>query len=128
MLDFKLGNIETKFADLIWDNEPIQSGELVKLCNEQLNWKKSTTYTVLKKLSEKGLFKNENGKITSLISKKEYFSMQSESFINDTFNGSLPAFIASFTSRKELSNEEIDEIQNMINSFRKEDYYDYILF
>lgn len=121
MLDFKLGNIETKFADLIWDNEPIQSGELVKLCNEQLNWKKSTTYTVLKKLSEKGLFQNENGKITSLISKKEYFSMQSESFINDTFNGSLPAFIASFTSRKELSNEEIDEIQNMINSFRKED-------
>lgn len=118
MTDTKLGAVDSKFADIIWANEPLSSGELVKLCEEQLNWKKSTTYTVLKKLCERGLFINENGRVSSLISKDEYYAMQSTSFVGELFHGSLPAFIAAFSSRKKLTSEEIDELQKLIDESR----------
>ena len=114
MNDGRLGAVESRFAGIIWNNEPLSSGELVKLCFETLGWKKSTTYTVLKKLCDRGLFKNENGTVTSLISEEEFYSAQSEQFVEETFNGSLPAFIAAFTSRKKLSEKEIAEIRKMI--------------
>ncbi len=119
MEEMKLGIVEAKFADIIWQNEPLTSGELVKLCNSELNWKKSTTYTVLKKLCDRGIFKNEGGKVTSLLSKDEFYAMQSEKFVEETFSGSLPAFIAAFTKRKELSDADIEEIRRMIDSKRK---------
>lgn len=120
MEEYKLGVVESRFAELIWQNEPLTSGELVKLCEKELNWKKSTTYTVLKKLCEKGIFQNAEGKVRSLISKQEYYSLQSEKFVDDTFEGSLPAFLAAFTARKTLSMEEIREIRQMIDSYGKE--------
>lgn len=113
--DTKLGAVETQFADIIWENEPLSSGELVKLCEKKLEWKKSTTYTVLKKLCEKGIFKNEKGTVTSLISKQELQGMQSEQFVSETFEGSLPAFIAAFASSKQLSKEEIKEIRDLMD-------------
>lgn len=120
MEEYKLGVVESRFADLIWQNEPLSSGDLVKLCERELNWKKSTTYTVLKKLCEKGLFENNQGKVHSLISRQEYYSLQSKKFVEDTFEGSLPAFLAAFTARKELSKEEIREIRQMIDGYGKE--------
>ena len=114
MGEMKLGVVESQFAQIVWDNEPLSSGELVKLCEQQLQWKKSTTYTVLKKLCERGFFVNENGTVTSLISREEYDSLRSEKFVEDAFEGSLPAFIAAFTKRKTLKKEEIQEILDMI--------------
>jgi predicted transcriptional regulator len=117
MDDMKMGVVESRFADIIWRNEPLHSRDLVMLCQEQLNWKKPTTYTVLRKLCERGLFQNVDGMVSSLISRKEYYAMQSEKFVEDTFQGSLPAFFAAFTTRKTLSAEEIAEIRSMIDSF-----------
>lgn len=116
MEDIRLGVVETHFAELIWQNEPLSSKELVALCERELHWKKSTTYTVLKKLCEKGLFRNEQSVITSRISRDEFDAIQSEQFVEETFAGSLPAFIAAFTKRKELSAEEIAQIRQMIDS------------
>ncbi|MBQ6843168.1 MAG: BlaI/MecI/CopY family transcriptional regulator [Agathobacter sp.] len=116
MKDIKLGVVETRFADIIWENEPLTSGELVKLCEDKLEWKKSTTYTVLKKLCEKGIFQNERGNVSSLISKQELQGMQSEQFVSETFKGSLPAFIAAFASSKRLSKEEIKEIRDLMDT------------
>lgn len=115
MKDMKLGVVETRFADIIWDNEPLTSGELVKLCEEALGWKKSTTYTVLKKLCDKGIFQNEKGTVTARISKQELQGLQSEQFVSETFEGSLPAFIAAFASSKQLSKEEIKEIRALMD-------------
>lgn len=120
MAELKLGIVENQFADIIWENEPLTSGVLVKLCDSRLNWKKSTTYTVLKKLCERGIFQNQEGVVSSLISKQEYFAKQSEQFVEETFEGSLPAFIAAFVSNKQLSAEEIQEIRNMMDSFEEE--------
>lgn len=117
MDNYKLGFVEQKFAELIWQNEPISSGELVKLCLKELEWKKSTTYTVLKKLCERGIFQNENGTVTSLISKDEFFALQSKNFVDETFEGSLPAFIAAFTKKQTLSKKDIAEIKAMIDSY-----------
>lgn len=114
MEDIRLGEVESRFADIVWENAPIPSGKLVSLCHEKLGWKKSTTYTVLKKLCERGLFKNEGGEVSVLITRNEYYSMKSEMFVMDSFDGSLPAFIAAFTSRKKLSDEDIAEIKRMI--------------
>lgn len=116
----RLGVVESKFADIVWQHEPLTSRELVNLAFQELGWKKSTTYTVLKKLSDRGIFQNVNGVVTSLISKEELYSMQSEEFVNEAFQGSLPAFIASFTSRKGLSKEEIQQIRELIDSCGKE--------
>ena len=119
MDEMRLGVVETRFADIIWQNEPIASGELVKRCESELRWKKSTTYTVLKKLCDRGIFQNEKGVVTSLITKEEFNSRQSEKFIEETFEGSLPAFIAAFTKRKALSKKDMDEIRKMIDSFEE---------
>lgn len=114
MAEYKLGEIEMRFADIIWKHEPLPSGELVKLCTQELNWKKSTTYTILRRVCERGLFQNKNGIVTSLVSKEEFFSMQSEKFIEDTFAGSLPKFLAAFTRRKKLSDKEIAQLKKII--------------
>jgi len=119
MDETRLGAVESRFADIIWENEPLSSGELVKLCEKELTWKKSTTYTVLKKLCERGIFKNENGTVISLISKEELNSRQSEKFVEDNFKGSLPAFIAAFTKRKALSKKDMEEIKKMLDSFEE---------
>ena len=113
----KLGPIETRFAEMIWANAPVSSGELVKLCQRELEWKKSTTYTVLKKLCEQGLFQNEGGVVTILVTREEFFAIQSEKFVEENFSGSLPAFLAAFTARKTLSPTEVDEIRRMIESY-----------
>lgn len=120
MDEMKLGVVEAKFADIIWQNEPLTSGELVKLCSEELNWKKSTSYTVLKKLCDRGIFKNERSVVTSLISKEDFYALQSEKFVEAAFEGSLPAFLAAFTKRKALSQAEIEEIKEMIDRIGKE--------
>ena len=118
MPDTKLGVVETHFADVIWNNEPISSGELVKLCEKELSWKKSTTYTILRRLCERGIFQNTNGVVTSLISKDEFNAAQSEKFVEETFNGSLPKFLAAFSTRKKLSDSEIEELKRLIDEMR----------
>lgn len=120
MEELKLGTVESRFADIIWENEPISSGQLVKLCGQQLDWKKSTTYTMLKRLCERGLFQNEKGMVSALMTKEEFGAAQSEKIIEESFDGSLPAFIAAFTSRKKLSPDDVNEIQKMIDSYRVE--------
>lgn len=120
MEDIRLGMVEEEFANIIWENEPLSSGDLVKLCQEKLEWKKSTTYTVLKKLCERGIFKNENSIVSSIIPKAEYYAIKSESFVDATFEGSLPAFIAAFTKRKKLSEEEIIQIKSIIDKYGEE--------
>ena len=114
--EVRLAYVESNFADIIWENEPVGSGELVKLCEEKLNWKKSTTYTVLRKLCERGIFQNVDGIVTSLLSKEEVQVAQSEQFLSENFGGSLPAFIAAFTSKKKLSKEEVLEISKLIDT------------
>lgn len=118
MQEYRLGEIETRFADLIWSNEPLSSGELVKLCEKELNWKKSTTYTILRRLCERGIFQNKDGAVTSLLSKQEFNALQSEEFVEETFAGSLPQFLACFAMRKKLSEKEIAEIQKFIDENR----------
>lgn len=120
MEELRLGTVEAQFADIIWGSEPVPSGELVKICEKQLGWKKSTTYTMLKRLCERGIFQNEKGVVSSLMTKAEFEAAQSEKFVEETFEGSLPAFLAAFTSRKKLSKKEIDEIRQMIDSFGEE--------
>ena len=108
MGDMKLGVIETRFAEIVWENEPLTTNQLIKLCAEELKWKRTTTYTVLKKLCDKGIFQTENSVITALISKQEFEGMRSEQFVDETFKGSLPAFLTAFNSRKKLSDADID--------------------
>ena len=116
MDDKKLGAVEARFADLIWQNAPIRSGELVKLCEAELTWKKPTTYTVLRRLCQRGIFSNDDGIVTALISRDEFYAMQSERFVEETFCGSLPSFLATFTRRRSLSAAEIEEIRRLIDS------------
>lgn len=118
MADYRLGEIEKRFADIIWSREPLSSRELVELCSEDLNWKKSTTYTVLKRVCERGLFQNDNGTVTSLVSREEFYALQSEKFVEETFSGSLPGFLAAFTTRKKLSEKEIEELERIIKEQR----------
>ena len=117
MDDFRLGVVETRFAELIWAHEPLRSGELVKLCARELEWKKSTTYTVLKKLCDRGLFQNQDGIVTSIVSRQEFQSRQSRRFVEDTFSGSLPAFIAAFADGGNLTDRDISEIRKMIDAY-----------
>ena len=117
MEDFRLGVVETRFAELIWTHEPLTSGELVKLCAKELEWKKSTTYTVLKKLCDRGIFQNQDGMVSSVLSQKEFQSRQSRRFVEDTFSGSLPAFIAAFAEGGELTDRDLLEIRRMIDSY-----------
>ena len=119
MNEYQMGAVESRFADIIWENEPISSAELVKKSEEQFRWKKSTTYTVLKRLCEKGIFQNIKGTVTSLISKQDFYAVQSEKFVDETFNGSLPAFLAAFTARKALTAEEVAELQRMVDEYKE---------
>ena len=114
-MEYKIGEVEMKFAEIIWKKEPISSGELAKIVEKELNWKKSTTYTVLKRLCEKGIFQNDKGTVTSKISYKDFQAKKSEMFLEETFQGSLPGFLAAFCSRKKLSRVEVEELQKIIN-------------
>lgn len=118
MAEYKLGEIEKQFAELIWSKEPVSSGELVKLAEQQLNWKKSTTYTVLRRLCQRGIFQNSGGTVTALVSREEFDSFQSKKFVEETFAGSLPRFLAAFAARKKLSQEEIEDLQRFIDENR----------
>lgn len=117
----KVFESEYKFCLILWENEPIKSKELVSLCQNQLGWKPTTTYTVIKRLAERGVLKNENTLVTSLVSKEDVQASEIEELVDKTFNGSLPAFVAAFTKQKNISQKDIDEIQKMIDNFRKED-------
>ncbi|SFR62602.1 BlaI/MecI/CopY family transcriptional regulator [Anaeromicropila populeti] len=119
MIDYKLGVMESKFAELIWNHEPIPSGDLVKLCDNELGWKKSTTYTMLRRLCQRKIFQNKDGIVSSILSKQAFHALQSEMFVKETFDGSLPKFLAAFTMRKKLSAKEISELQQIINRNRR---------
>lgn len=115
MSEIQLGVIEARFAEMIWQNEPVTSSELVKMAAKEFEWKRTTTHTVLRRLVDKGLFRNENGTVTSVISEQEFYSRHSKKYVEDTFHGSLPAFIAAFTKGSSLTPEEADEIRKMID-------------
>ena len=119
MAEIKQGKVEARFADLVWENEPLSTKELVALCEKELQWKRTTTYTVLKKLCERGIFKTENSVVTAIISRSEFYAIQSENFVDETFAGSLPAFIAAFSSRKKPSAKELEEIKKLLDSFEE---------
>ena len=119
MNDYKLAQSEAKFAELIWRHEPISSGELVKVCEKEMDWKKSTTYTVLKKVCEKGIFQNENAVVTSLLKKDEFYAKQSRRFVEDTFGASLPKFLTAFIGGKKLSDHQADELKKLIDEHKE---------
>ena len=116
-MDIRLGMVEARFADVIWANAPMTTRELVDLCAKELNWKRTTTYTVLKKLTQRGIFAVDQSVVTVLITKDEFHAIQSEAFVDKNFQGSLPAFIAAFTTRKTPSQEELAELKKLIDSF-----------
>lgn len=115
MAEIQLGVIEARYADMIWEKEPVTSSELVKLTAVAFNWKRTTAHNVLRRLCDKGLFQNDNGLVTSLISREEFYGMQSRKFVEDTFDGSLPAFIAAFTKNGRLTAKEAAEIRKLID-------------
>ena len=115
----KIFESEYRFCLILWENQPVSTVQLVKLCQEQLGWKKSTTYTVIKRLAEKGVLKNDNGTVTSLISKDAVQAYEIGELVEKTFEGSLPAFVAAFTKHQNISEEELDEVQRMIDRIRK---------
>ena len=117
-MDYKLGVIERRFAEIIWAHAPVSSGELVKLAEQELGWKKSTTYTVLRRLCERGLFQNQGGEVTARMSREEFDAGRSIGFVEEEFEGSLPAFLAAFTARKKLSEAEIAELLRLIDESR----------
>lgn len=119
MVEVKLGEIESRFANIIWRNEPLHSRVLAELAQAELSWKRSTTYTILKRLCERGIFQNRNGTVTSLVSKEEFHALQSQKFVDETFDGSLPAFLAAFGTRKKLSDEEVNELKKVIDAMRR---------
>ncbi len=114
MGEYSLGIIESRFAELVWDHAPVSTGELVRLCGEELGWKRTTTYTVLKKFIERGIFDNQNRQVVVVVSREEFYAKQSEQYVERSFGGSLPGFLAAFTSRKQLTDEEIAEIRRII--------------
>ena len=115
----KVFESEYRFCLILWENEPVKSSKLVELCKEQLGWKPTTTYTVIKRLSERGVLKNENTVVTSLVSKDQVQAAELNEMVEKTFEGSLPAFIAAFTKHQKISDAEIDAVQQMIDRFRK---------
>ncbi len=119
MNDITLGAVEARFADIIWENEPLTSSQLAKISLERLGWKKSTSFTVLKRLCEKGLFQNEKGMVSSLLSKEDFYAQQSHRFVEETFDGSLPAFLAAFTKQKKLSQQEVQELRRLIAEYQE---------
>ena len=119
MEDYKLGEQETRFADLIWDNAPITSPDLVKLAAEVMQWKKSTTYTMLRRLCERGIFKNESAMVSVILTRDQFYGGQSRKYVEDTFGGSLPRFITSFIGGKGLSDKQADELVRLINEHKE---------
>ena len=120
MEERKLGAVEARFAEIVWTHAPLRTRELVALCAAELGWKRTTTYTVLKKLCERGLFRTQDSEITVLVSREAFYAMQSEKFVEETFDGSLPAFLAAFTARKKLTQEEVRAIRAMIDAASEE--------
>lgn len=114
MGEYTLGAIERRFAELIWRHEPLSSGQLVKLCQQELNWKKSTTYTVLRRLCQRGIFQNRDSVVTSLLTEQEFDARQSQQFVKEAFDGSLPKFLAAFTRQKKLTEREIEELEQFL--------------
>lgn len=119
-METRLGMVEARFADIVWANEPLTTRQLVDLCAQELNWKRTTTYTVLKKLCDRDIFEMKDSNIRSLISKKDFHAMQGEQFVDRIFHGSLPAFITAFTTRKRPTAEELAEIKELLASFEEE--------
>ena len=119
MEPYKLGEMEQRFADLIWEHEPVSSRALTELCTEAFDWKRTTTYTMLRRLCDRGLFQNQNGTVSALLSKSDFQAGQGEQFLKDTFHGSLPQFFAAFTRRNQLSEKEINEIQRLIDEYKE---------
>lgn len=115
--EYRLAETEARFAELIWQNEPVSSPELVKLCEKEFAWKKSTTYTVLKKLCDRGIFRNEKAQVTSLISKEEFYGYKSRRFVEDSFDGSIPKFLTAFMGGKKLTEQQAQEIKQLIDDF-----------
>ena len=118
---YKLGGMEARFADLIWEHAPIRSGELTKLCEQKFDWKRTTTYTMLKRLCERGMFVNKSGTVDVKMTKDEFLTGQGSSFIEEHFEGSLPLFLAAFSRKNKLSSEDVEKLQQMIDSYREED-------
>lgn len=121
MEQYKLGEMEKRLADLIWDNAPVTTRKLTELCQVAFDWKRTTTYTMLKRLCDRGLFANENGTVVIVTTKDEFNMAQSQNFINETFDGSLPMFLTLFTKNKKLNKEDIDQLQRLIDSYKEED-------
>ena len=119
MEQYKPGEMEQKFADMIWANEPVSSRALTELCEAEFSWKRTTTYTMLKRLCDRGIFANNSGTVTALMSKAEFGAAQGEKFLKDAFNGSLPQFLAAFTRRKKLTTKEIADIQRLIDNHKE---------
>jgi len=119
MIDYALGEQETKFANLIWDNAPINSTELVKLAADVMKWKKSTTYTMLRRLCERGIFRNENATVYVILTREDFYGGQSRKYVEDTFGGSLPGFLASFIGGKGLSDKQADELVRLIHEHKR---------
>ncbi|QSX09463.1 BlaI/MecI/CopY family transcriptional regulator [Alkalibacter rhizosphaerae] len=119
MEKFKLGEMEQKFADIIWKSAPIKTQELIAICAKEFNWKRTTTYTMLKRLSNRELFKNENGIVVVVMEKDDFLARKGEEFIEKTFEGSLPRFLAAFGRQKKLSDKEINEIQQLIDKYKE---------
>lgn len=115
MEDYTLGMIEGRFADIIWQNAPLTTNELIKICEKELGWKRTTTYTVLKKLGNRGIFENRSGTVIVKIEKGDFYARQSERYVENSFGGSLPGFLAAFTSRRKLKPEEVDKLLQIIH-------------
>lgn len=120
MGDYKLAEVEEKFAEIIWGRQPIASPELVRICEKELNWKKSTTYTVLKKLCQKGIFQNEDATVSAKMTREEYYGMQSRRYVEDVFSGSLPRFLTAFCNGRGLSAKEVEEMERFIEEYRED--------
>ncbi len=119
MLKYQLGDADAKFADLIWEHEPISSGDLVKLCEKEMSWKKSTVYTELRKLCNREIFENTDSIVTSKISKEEFMQLQSKEFVEETFAGSLPGFLTAFMGSKRLSSRQAEELKQLIEQWEE---------
>jgi predicted transcriptional regulator len=117
MGETKLGMVEARFADIVWENAPLTTRQLVNLCQKELNWARTTTYTVLRKLCDRGIFAMNKRQVTVLIPKESFRAMQSEQFVQENFQGSLPAFIAAFTSQKPLTREEYDRLKALVDNY-----------
>ena len=120
-MEYHLAETESKFADLIWEREPISSRELVQLCQKELSWKSTTTYTVLRRLCDRGLFQNEKSVITSRVSREAFYQKKSQQFVKESFSGSLPKFLMAFTGGKRLSKEQAEELRQMIEDYGNQD-------